>query len=167
MDVNKSSHLFSRQHQATTNMFLVSDKTLNLVNEWYDLACDYHNIDDSPSVAENTEFFKEHRHDQFIFSLLTKKYNLYSQRTLEGCVRTSRNKTGVSKLIKKAPVIQPVVQAVVEPPTFWQGILLFFYKFYINLIAFFSFIIATIKKGLNHIHIYSIEYARVNRYHFY
>jgi len=49
--------------------------TRDLVNEWYNLSCDYHLIDDSSSVAQNFDCFKEHRHDQSILSLLTKNIN--------------------------------------------------------------------------------------------
>jgi len=55
-------------------------------------------IDDSPSISKNLDCFREHRHDQSIFSLLTKKYNIYSKRTLNDCIELSRNKSGNSKL---------------------------------------------------------------------
>ena len=78
------------QHHATTIMFLVNNETKHLVNEWYNLACDYHNIDDTPSISQNLSCFKEHRHDQSIFSLLTKKYNIYSNKQLD-CIEILRN----------------------------------------------------------------------------
>jgi len=64
-----------RQRNGGTNMFLVCDKTRELVNRWYEFCCDYHLIDDSPSVVPNLPEFIEHRHDQAVFSLLTKKCN--------------------------------------------------------------------------------------------
>ena len=39
---------------------------------------DHFYITDVSSQEPNHEEFKEHRHDQSIFSLLTKKYNIYS-----------------------------------------------------------------------------------------
>jgi hypothetical protein len=40
---------------------------------WYDSCCEYHLVDDSPSVAPNETYFKDHRHDQSIFSILVRK----------------------------------------------------------------------------------------------
>jgi hypothetical protein len=40
---------------------------------WYDSCCEYHLVDDSPSVAPNESYFKDHRHDQSIFSILVRK----------------------------------------------------------------------------------------------
>ena len=55
-------------------------------------------IDDSPSINENYKNFKEHRHDQAILSLLLKKYNITSNKTLTDFVHIFRNKTGKSRL---------------------------------------------------------------------
>jgi len=49
-------------------------KTLQMINEWYDLASQYHLIDDTPSITPNHPIFHEHRHDQSVLSLLFKKY---------------------------------------------------------------------------------------------
>lgn len=91
-------HMESKQYQAGALLLLVCPKTRNLVEEWYTLSCDYQNIDDSPSQLPNDSGFREHRHDQSIFSLLAKKYNIYSHRSLGLAVEYIRNKTGVSKL---------------------------------------------------------------------
>ena len=69
------------------------------MNTIYNYACTYHNIDDTPSIIPNYPNFKEHRHDQSIFSLLTKKYNLFSSISLnKKCIKTVRNRTGQSKM---------------------------------------------------------------------
>ena len=60
------------QRQTGAILFLVCSKTRQLVNEWLDFCNDYHNFDDSPSVLPNASTFVEHRHDQSVFSLLTK-----------------------------------------------------------------------------------------------
>ena len=86
------------QRQGGTNLFLVCKETLHLVNEWYKLACDYHILDDSPSIAKNSRHFKDHRHDQSIFSLLTKKYNIFSTHTLSDSIYCIWNRTGTSKI---------------------------------------------------------------------
>lgn len=66
------------QVQAGTLLIYVCDETRNLIDEWYSICCeqDYHYIDDSASIEPNYKLFKEHRHDQSIFSLLLKKHNI-------------------------------------------------------------------------------------------
>ena len=97
LGMNNTNFIDSPQRQATVILFLVCDETRALVNKWYELCCDYHNVDDSPSIIPNYPSFKEHRHDQSIFSLLTKKYNLFSSISLDKkCIRTIRNRTGQS-----------------------------------------------------------------------
>jgi len=98
LDMLDEKYLISNQHQACAILFLICDKTINIVNEWYDLACCYHNIDDTPSITPNLDCFIEHRHDQSIFSILTKKYSIFSNHSLEKCICISRNNTGFSKL---------------------------------------------------------------------
>lgn len=94
-----SPHLTTSQHEAGALMFFVCPETRDIINQWYDLSCTYHNIDDSPSILPNVPEFREHRHDQSIFSLLTKKYNLFSTINMkEKCVKYIRNRTGFSRL---------------------------------------------------------------------
>ena len=66
------------QIQAGTLLIYVCDETRNFIDEWYSICCEqnYHYIDDSPSIEPNYVSFKEHRHDQSIFSLLLKKHNI-------------------------------------------------------------------------------------------
>lgn len=85
LGLTNNSCLENDQRQATANMFLVCSETRNLVNDWYNIACDYHMIDDSASIMPNNKEFIEHRHDQSIFSLLTCKYNIYSDLSLHNC----------------------------------------------------------------------------------
>ena len=98
MNMNKNVYLNTLQRAAGANLFLVCHETINLVNEWYNLSCDYHNIDDSPSIIKNLTCFKQHRHDQSVFSLLTKKYNIYSKNDLKDAIYILRNKTGISRI---------------------------------------------------------------------
>jgi len=93
--------LNSAQRQAGTNMYLKCEKTVDLVKEWYEIAAsyNYHLIDDSPSISPNLPSFKEHRHDQSIFSLLTKKHDLYSKtHDIESIISHYRNTTGYSRI---------------------------------------------------------------------
>lgn len=98
LDANDDEYINTMQRQAGVILFLVCDETRNLVNEWYELSCDYHLIDDSPSIAPNADIFIEHRHDQSIFSLLTKKYKIYSDKSISS-IEIARNRTGRSALI--------------------------------------------------------------------
>ena len=75
--MNNDKYLNTRQRQAGSIMILNNKKTRELINNWYSLSGQYHFIDDTNSNIKNGNGFKEHRHDQSIFSLLTKKYNIY------------------------------------------------------------------------------------------
>ena len=85
LDVNQPKYIDTVQRQGGTNMFYICDQTRKLVNEWYNISCIYHFIDDTKSDNDNYPTFREHRHDQSIFSLLTKKYELFSKMTLYNC----------------------------------------------------------------------------------
>jgi len=98
MGMNQYTPLNTFQRQAGAIMFLVCPETRHLLNEWYELCCDYHNIDDSPSILPNCEGVYEHRHDQSIYSLLTKKYNLYSNHRIDNAIYYFRNASGESKI---------------------------------------------------------------------
>ena len=101
LDMNKENVLKTPQRQAGCICFLVCTETINLVNEWYRIGSEYHNIDDSPSINENLIGFCEHRHDQSIFSLLSKKYNFYNDNYSESMfnsINCSRNRTGISRI---------------------------------------------------------------------
>ena len=98
LNILNQDFLNSQQHQAGAILFYITDKTKKLVNRWYELSCNYHLIDDSPSIKKNIEMFKQHRHDQSIFSLLTKKWNIYSERNIKECIEYNRNRSGISKI---------------------------------------------------------------------
>lgn len=98
LNMNNDIYLNTMQRQGGTNMFFICDETRSLINEWYKLSCDYHNIDDSPSIIKNLDCFKEHRHDQSIFSLLTKKYSIYSNHNLKDSIYCMRNRSGISQI---------------------------------------------------------------------
>ena len=61
--MNDNKYLDSRQHQAGANMYLVCDEIRQLLDEWYELCCDYHLIDDSESINKNVDSFIDHLHD--------------------------------------------------------------------------------------------------------
>lgn len=97
--MDNEAFLNSIQIQSGIILLLVCQETRELLEEWYDISCDYHNIDDSPSITTNYESFIEHRHDQSVFSLLAKKYKLISDNMLlEDIVYIFRNKGGISRI---------------------------------------------------------------------
>jgi len=99
LNILENKYLDTSQHQAGALLFLICEETRILINLWYDLCCDYHNIDDSPSRSQNLDCFIDHRHDQSVFSLLTKKYQLYSTNySIEDCIEYIRNKSGNSQI---------------------------------------------------------------------
>ena len=99
LDMNYEHYLMSSQKEAGALLFYVCPETRCFVNEWYNLCCSYPNIDDSPSKLPTVDGFKEHRHDQSVFSLLTKKYNFNSSINMKKkCIKYIRNKTKFSLL---------------------------------------------------------------------
>jgi hypothetical protein len=98
---NSDPILRTPQRQACALCILKCRKTLQLVDEWYQLACRYHLLDDSPSNLPNSSNFREHRHDQSIFSLLTKKHKLFSDYSIHEAICLYRTKNGNSKIRDK------------------------------------------------------------------
>jgi hypothetical protein len=97
LNANSSEILETPQRQAGAILLYVCDKTRKLVNEWYNTSCNYNLIDDSSSISKNYNGFREHRHDQAIFSLLTKKYNIKNTYNIESIIEYIRNRTGKSR----------------------------------------------------------------------
>jgi hypothetical protein len=99
LEMDDEKYLNTDQLQATTILLCVCPETRRLIKDWYEISCNYHNIDDSPSISKNYDSFIEHRHDQSVFSLLVKKYNLISENTLlEDVIYIFRNKGGISRI---------------------------------------------------------------------
>lgn len=98
MKMKDKKYMDTRQRQSGLVMISVCDKTRKLIDEWCSITSNnYHLIDDSPSKSKNVSSFKENRHDQSIFSLLTKKHRLYSEFNLSQCVEMAKNRSGRSK----------------------------------------------------------------------
>jgi hypothetical protein len=98
LDMVEDKYLYSPQRQGGILLFLVCDKIIQMVNEWYSYACHYPNINDTPSSHPNICYFQEHRHDQSIFSLLSKKNGFGGIYTLDNCVEIIRNISGNSRI---------------------------------------------------------------------
>jgi hypothetical protein len=113
LNMDNNIELLKKPHmQAGCVLMQKCDIIVNLYNEIYEIASNNYNlIDDSPSIETNYKEFIEHRHDQSIFNLLVKKYNLlnydldptdfghpnqYLQSGITYPIWTCRNRTGVS-----------------------------------------------------------------------
>lgn len=96
LNANSDEFIETPQRQAGAILLYVCDETRRLVNEWYEIACNYNLIDDSLSISKNFDGFEEHRHDQSIFSLLTKKYNIKNAYNIESIIEYIRNRSGNS-----------------------------------------------------------------------
>jgi hypothetical protein len=116
LNMDNNIELLKKPHmQAGCVLMKKCDIIVNLYNEVYEIASNNYNLlDDSPSNATNFNEFKEHRHDQSIFNLLVKKYDLINydldptdcnafpgdKEYLRGGITypiwTCRNRTGIS-----------------------------------------------------------------------
>lgn len=68
----------SSSHQRIGTAFIIRKNSVSVdfINRWYEVSCIYHFIDDTPSISNNHIEFKEHRHDQSVFSCLSKQYGI-------------------------------------------------------------------------------------------
>jgi hypothetical protein len=98
LSMNNKEILNSIQHQATAICLKKCDTVMDLVKQWYTICCNYHMIDDTRSSIDEYASFIEHRHDQSVFSLLTKKYKIFSSFLLDKIIYLSRNRGGITKL---------------------------------------------------------------------
>ena len=71
---NRDDIINTNQYIATVFLLKKCPETIELINEWLRICCqyDYKFIDDSISSSPNHNKFREHRHDQSIFSILRK-----------------------------------------------------------------------------------------------
>ena len=71
------SFLNTKQYAATVIVLRKCENTMNIIKKWYETAHNYHLIDDSPSLIPNSPVFRDHRHDQSIYSLVSKQHGSY------------------------------------------------------------------------------------------
>ena len=75
--LDNSEYLNHGQIAATAFIIKKQWKSQQFVDEWYYICNNYYElITDSPSVAPNASNFKENRHDQSVFSVLSLKYGI-------------------------------------------------------------------------------------------
>jgi hypothetical protein len=102
--LNMEDHprLKSGQIQTTTFLLTKCERIMNFVRLWYSMCCNYHFIDDTPSIIPNHSNYDEHRHEQSVFSLLAKKLDIYNPGdkynncTIENVICLIRNRTGAT-----------------------------------------------------------------------
>jgi len=76
---NNSSVTETPQYMAGCFFIKKSKKSIRFINEWLDIFYKrFDLVDDTDSKLKNLNGFLENRHDQSVFSLLCKKYNLQS-----------------------------------------------------------------------------------------
>lgn len=88
LDMQNNEILNTFQNQSCIILIYVCKEMRELVDLWYYYGCeDRHNIDDTPSIIPNSEHYYEHRHDQSVFSLLTKKFGYnYDTTNITKCI---------------------------------------------------------------------------------
>ena len=82
MDCDSPHYAESRQRLSGFSLWRKSSMSIEFLNEYLEFARDERIVTDIDNQCgyPNYKDFKEHRHDQSIFSLLTKKYKLKSFR---------------------------------------------------------------------------------------
>lgn len=104
--IRENKAILTSQTIGATVMFVRNcSKSREIISQWLSaIHHDFSLIDDSPSKAPNSEGFIEHRHDQSIFSVLCKLYNID---TLSGCELYYPKKTSLRpdwKLLTHFPI---------------------------------------------------------------
>ena len=82
MGLDEPKYYESSQREATYIWLIKNDFTVSLINEFLEYAQNERIITDLPSQSENYNGFKDHRHDQSIWSLLCKKYDINTHRLM-------------------------------------------------------------------------------------
>lgn len=82
MDCDKKKYTDTKQRLATFMIFKKNRETIKFVKDWINYACDKRIVTDDANVMgkKNYKEFIENRHDQSVFSLMTKKYNIKAYR---------------------------------------------------------------------------------------
>jgi len=78
MNCDNEEVMGSGQIMATSFGLKKCNETVDLIEEWFKICCLLWTIDDSKSSIENYPEFKDHRHDQSVFSLLRKRAGFHT-----------------------------------------------------------------------------------------
>jgi hypothetical protein len=76
MGLDEEIYSESSQREATYIWLIKNEFTVSLIKEFLEYSQDERIITDLPSESKNHDDFKDHRHDQSIWSLLCKKYEI-------------------------------------------------------------------------------------------
>lgn len=101
LNMENYSDLKTEQIQGTAFIIKKTDRSVELVKEWYKVCSIYHMIDDNLSIVPNSNYFKEHQNVQSVLSLLIKKKKMYNnpgEISLNSVICLSRNHSGIHKL---------------------------------------------------------------------
>jgi hypothetical protein len=83
MGLDESKYTDTSQREATYIWLIKNDFTVKLINEYLVYAQNENIITDLPNITgDNYSTFKDHRHDQSIWSLLCKKYDVEPHRLI-------------------------------------------------------------------------------------
>jgi hypothetical protein len=83
MGLDEPKYTESSQREATYIWLLKNEFTIKLIEEYLEYAQNENIITDLPNITgENYTTFKDHRHDQSIWSLLCKKYDIEPHRLI-------------------------------------------------------------------------------------
>lgn len=81
MECDSKEYVNTNQRIATYILFKKDETTIKFVNEYLEYCCNESILTDRKSTLEdNYSEFTDHRHDQSVFSLLTKKYKISGYR---------------------------------------------------------------------------------------
>lgn len=81
---NNKTYTHTTQVEATVIFIRKCDESVKFIEEWYKTICDDTSlITDQPSRSANLPGFRENRHDQSIYSILAKKYDIATLSTNE------------------------------------------------------------------------------------
>jgi hypothetical protein len=96
LDLKDIKYTETNQIIAGIQILVNTEENKILMEKWLEImTCNnYHFVDDSPSLTENDLYFKEHRHDQSVLSLLKKKYGYFPE-IFEGLCPIETNKTRI------------------------------------------------------------------------
>lgn len=73
LTLNCQEFLTAKQVVSTVILTSKNQKNIEFFKLMYEISCNYHLLDDSPSILPKIKEFNEHRHDQSIFSLVARK----------------------------------------------------------------------------------------------
>ena len=77
MDADKPEFYNDVQLTATFSLWKKEERSIGFLKEWLSYCEDYRILTNAPNtIAENLAGFNEHRHDQSILTIMSKKHNL-------------------------------------------------------------------------------------------